>query len=66
MPYKFNPLTGKLDMVGMTATEKAAYLKLDQSTPQTVSNGRPVFNVGIKANNDVILKAGVKLIFDGA
>lgn len=36
------------------------YLKLDQTTPQDVDNGAPTFNGGI------VLKAGQKIIFDGA
>jgi len=36
-----------------------SFLKLDQTTPQTVENGSPSFNGGI------IIKAGQKLILDG-
>jgi hypothetical protein len=57
---KLNPITGKIDMVGMTATEIAAYLKLDQTTHQHVINDAPRFDGGI------VLKSGQKLIFDGA
>jgi hypothetical protein len=35
MAFTLNPFTGKLDSTGMTASEAAAYLKLDQTTPQT-------------------------------
>jgi hypothetical protein len=35
------------------------YLKLDQTTPQTVTGGAPKFD------NGLIIKAGQKLIFDG-
>ena len=69
MPYKFNPLTGTFDIVSdlNQSTADARYLKLDQTgTPQTVSNGAPVFDSGIKSNGPIILKAGQKLIFDGA
>jgi len=48
MAYAFNVFTGKFDILGMTSAEQAAYLKLDQSTPQTVSNGQPIFGQGIK------------------
>ena len=51
-------------------------LHLDQTTPQTVSNGAPTFSQGIYANatgdtaitayKDIVLRAGQKLIFDGA
>lgn len=52
---------------GLTRTQlDEAYLKLDQSgTPQTVQNGRPIFDGGTYNNDDIILKAGKKLIFDG-
>lgn len=50
----------KISQKGMTSTEKEAYLKLDQTTPQTVDNGAPHFDKGL------IIKAGEKLIFDGA
>lgn len=63
-----NPVTGKLDLIGMTAEEAAAYLKLDASndpltgelviTPASGTNA-------LKANKDITLKAGQKLIFDG-
>lgn len=60
MSWKFNPFTKKLDVAGMSAVDKANYLKLDQTTPQSVINDAPHFDGGI------ILKAGQKLIFDGA
>ena len=40
-------------------------LHLNQTTPQTVTGGAPIFDGGIKSNDDIILKAGKKLIFDG-
>ena len=43
-----------------TETESdARFLKLDQSTPQTVTNGAPIFAEGIK------IIAGKKVIYDG-
>lgn len=58
------------DKVGQTtadvASNDARYLKLSQTTPQTVINGAPTFNVGLSANDNIVLKAGKKLIFDGA
>jgi hypothetical protein len=42
------------------------YLKLDQTTPQTVVNGAPIFDKGLRSNGAIILKSGQKLIFDGA
>jgi hypothetical protein len=41
-------------------------LLLDQTTPQTVINGVPIFDAGIKSNGPIILKSGQKLVFDGA
>ena len=52
MQIKLNPLTGKFDIVGMTDAEIAAYLKLDQTTPQTVINGAPQFNEAIVIKED--------------
>jgi hypothetical protein len=37
-----------------------SFLKLDQSTPQTIINGAPRFS------NGLVIKSGQKLIFDGA
>lgn len=50
--FKLNPLTGKFDMIGMTATEIASYLKLDQTTPQNVTGGAPQFDEGITIKSD--------------
>jgi hypothetical protein len=61
--YKINSTTGNLDKIGQSAADvtsnDARYLKLDQTTPQTVINGMPTFNKGIR------IKAGEKIIFDG-
>jgi len=61
--YKINSTTGNLDKIGQSAADvtsnDARYLKLDQTTPQTVINGIPTFNKGIR------IKAGEKIIFDG-
>ena len=35
------------------------FLKLDQSTPQTVVNGKPTFNEGL------VIPASMKIYFDG-
>ena len=51
----FNPFTGKLDFT----VHHDEYLKIDQTTPQTVINGAPIFNEGL------VIKAGAKIIFDG-
>ena len=61
--HKINPATGDLDKIGQTASDiisnDGRYLKLDQSTPQTVINGAPVFARGL------ILVSGQRLVFDG-
>jgi hypothetical protein len=41
------------------------FLKLDQSTPQTITGGKPIFNSGLVSNGDIIIKAGQKVVFDG-
>lgn len=45
---------------------QSLFLKLDQTTPQTVVDGNPVFDAGLNSNGDVTLKAGEKLYLDGA
>jgi len=40
-------LTDMPDSGGTNTDHDARYLKLDQTTPQTVDNGAPVFNLGI-------------------
>jgi hypothetical protein len=59
MKLNINPHTGKHDALGMTAMEQAAYLKLDQTVPQTVIAGAPIFYKGI------VIKSGEKLVLDG-
>ena len=39
-------------------------LKLDQTTPETVINGAPIFDEGIISNGPIKLLSGQKLIFD--
>jgi len=46
MAFKLNPTTGLLDLVGMTSAQQAAYLLLDQTTPQ-VTVGTFTFPIGI-------------------
>ena len=67
MPYVFNPYSNKHDNNGYSlSTLDARYLLLNQSTPQTVINGAPIFDAGLKANDDIIILAGKKLVLDGA
>ena len=46
-PTKFNPLAKKgFDKIGMSRAEaEADFLKLDQTTPQTVTGGTPNLNL---------------------
>ena len=62
MKYKYNIFADELDLVGQTDSDitdnDARYLKLDQTPPQTVSDGLPTFGSGIK------IRSGYKLIYD--
>jgi hypothetical protein len=49
LPFKLNPITGQFDLVN-PAPDLSGYFQLDQTTPQTVINGTPIFNVGIQTN----------------
>ena len=51
----FNPITGQFDVTADTS----GLLKLDQTTPQTIENGTPIFDKGL------IIKAGERIYFDG-
>lgn len=59
MKIVFNPITGLFDMIGMTAEELEAYLKLDQTTPQIIENGAPQFNDGL------VIKEEKRIYLDG-
>jgi hypothetical protein len=37
---------------------------IDQISPQTIINGSPIFDEGIKSNGDIYLKAGQKIYLD--
>jgi hypothetical protein len=66
---KINPSTGNLDKIGKSSSDitedDLRYLKLNQTTPQTIINGTPIFNVGLKSNDDVTIKADKKIYLDG-
>jgi hypothetical protein len=72
MSWKLNPFTGTLDLdTGLTSgaipsITDSLYLKLDQTVPQTVSSGMPTFDGGMRSNNNIVLKSGMKFILDGA
>lgn len=64
-----NPSTGNLDKIQSESYLDTLYLKLDCSNDPltglltiTPASG----NTALKADKDIILKAGQKLIFDGA
>jgi hypothetical protein len=44
------PLSKKITIANVKTSINAGDLYLDQTTPQTIINGTPIFNVGIKAN----------------
>lgn len=56
-------MTIKIDNSITVATADDRYLKLDQTTPQSVINGAPTFEGG--TNDSIIIKAGKRLVFDG-
>ena len=61
-----NPITGKLDLIGMTPDEVLAYVKIAGDTMTGMLTISPAGDTALTANKDVVLKAGRKLIFDGA
>lgn len=73
MGYKVNAITGKLDKVlsdaDVAAIADLLYLKLDQTTPQTVTNGIPILEDGIAIGNSsckfVLVGNTLSLYVDG-
>jgi hypothetical protein len=61
MPFKLNVFTGTFDIVGDLTQGLAdlRYLKLDQTTPQTVDNGAPLFKKGL------VIAKDERIYFDG-
>ena len=51
MAWRWNPFTNKLDRYGDSTGSAGPFLKLDQSTPQSVENGLPIFEEGISIGN---------------
>ena len=45
-------LTDMPDSGGTNSDHDARYLKLDQTTPQTVTGGKPLFSTGLSINAD--------------
>ena len=48
------------------SSPSGSYLSLDQAEQQTIINGAPIMDAGMRANDDIVLLAGKKLIFDGS
>jgi len=57
----FNPLTGKFDLVN----DDTQYFKLDQTTPQTVINGVPIFNLGLTSNSTITNGGNLYMMNEG-
>jgi hypothetical protein len=57
--------TGTRGSGGIPAETDPLSLHTDQTIPQTIVNGTPTFDKGLKSNDDVIIKAGRKLVLDG-
>lgn len=51
MSWKYNPHTDEQDYYQLS---DGVYLKLDQSTPETVYGGMPIFSGGINLNNSTL------------
>jgi hypothetical protein len=60
MPYQFNVFTGNLDYyISVPPETDPLSLHLDQTTPQEIINGAPIFTKGL------VIKAGERIYFDG-
>ena len=69
MPAKINPFTGKLDLV----EDLSGYVpytgatgNVDLGANNLTVGGTLTVDGGIKSNGNITLKAGQRLIFDGA
>lgn len=59
MPLTINPITGKPDIIGLTTiSADARYLMLDQSIPQTIINGSPIFGEGLTVSDNKFVLFG--------
>lgn len=54
------------DTLFMPATSDTLFLKLDQTTPQTVSGGSPIFDGGLQSNDHILIDADNKYLRLGA
>ena len=49
---KYNPIENAFDIAGISQGKAdIRYLSLDQTTPQTIENGAPIFDAGIKVGD---------------
>lgn len=71
MTYKYNPFTDKLDKVKSKAEQQIdlddVYVNVTGDTMTGALTITPAAgDTALTANKDIVLKAGQKLIFDGA
>jgi hypothetical protein len=69
MAWKYNPFLGtktKLDRSKSTSELDNIYVKKSGDTMTGMLTITPAGDISLTANKDIILKAGQKLIFDGA
>lgn len=70
MPYRINPFSGKLDDVSLdTVSADLRYLKLDTSNDPLTGELEIAPASGataLRANKDIVVLSGRKVIYDGA
>jgi len=64
--YNFNPFTNKLDETLSNAELNARYVRKIGDTMSGELIISPAGDTSLTANKNIVLKAGQKLIFDGA
>jgi len=60
--FKVNPSTTLLDLVNKVEGGNSLdtrYIKLDQTAPQTILNGAPIFDAGLVSNDEIIFSDGI-------
>lgn len=71
---RINKTTGQFDLIGMTAAEVAAYVKIsgdtmtgDLTAPafHATDSGESTFNDPVRFNSGIIIKAGQRIVLDG-
>jgi len=53
MGLRFNPFTGTLDIVSVE--DLSGYVTLDQTTPQTITGGAPLFGGGLRSLDNLYI-----------